>query len=220
MHMKCNMVFPALVAVGLTACDTMTRPINSSGDFDPLRPPGSGSNHIAANAVVFSAGQFVRAILDNTAFFKTKPTGDADANKLLPRGTSMKVISTSGSFVKVELDSGEVGFVPTVMVEDPKAVPGASSNNPGEFQVYPPVGPYGAPLPQVNPAEQPPGGAIPTIIDPEAPASTVPIAPVSPMKDNFAAPEPPKTGSTPLPPNDEDLKAHKKPEEPAPKIEH
>ena len=41
----------------------------------------------------FAAGQFVRAVMDNTAFFKERPKGDADADKLLARGTSMKVIS-------------------------------------------------------------------------------------------------------------------------------
>ena len=80
--------------------------------------------------------------MDNTAFFKNRPKGDADADKLLVRGTSMKVISTADSYVKVELDSGEVGFVPSVMLEDPNAAAHgtASRCNPDEFQVYPPVG--------------------------------------------------------------------------------
>ena len=65
----------------------------------------------------FSAGQFVRACVDNTAFYLKRPKGDADADKLLRRGASMKVISASGDYLKVELDSGEVGFVPPVMVE-------------------------------------------------------------------------------------------------------
>jgi hypothetical protein len=216
--MKRNMALLALALASLTACDTMNRPLNSSGDFDPLRPPGSGSNLAAASAVAFSAGQFVHASMDKTAFFKNKPNGDADADKLLSRGTSMKVISTSGSFLKVELDSGEVGFVPTVMVEDPKALPGSSTTNPGEFQVYPPLGPGVAPLPQVTPAEQPPGEAIPTIIDPEAPASTAPIAPVKPMPETFPATEEPKP-SAPLPPNEDDIKKGGKAAEATPKIE-
>jgi hypothetical protein len=105
---------------------------------------------------------------------------------MLARGTSMKVISVNDSYVKVELDSGEVGFVPSVMVEDPTAVLSAPAVNPTEFQVYPPLDANGLPLPSVNPAEKPPEGAIPTVIDPEAPAS----------------------GSAPLPPNGEETEGN------------
>lgn len=186
--MKRASVFSSVIVLGLAACDTMTRPI-TSGDFDPLRPPGSGSSNIKPSGS-FVAGQFVRAAVNNTAFFKTRPKGDADANKLLTRGTSMKVISHSDSYVKVELDSGEVGFVPAVMLEDPNAAQGAPVTHPGEFQIYPPLDANNQPFPAVTPAEKPPEGAIPTVIDPEAPAE----------------PElsKPKKGPAPLPPNGEE----------------
>jgi len=167
----------------------MTRPI-TSGDFDPLRPPGSGSNSNLKAGGSFVAGQFVRAAVNNTAFFKTRPKGDADATKLLTRGTSMKVISHSDSYVKVELDSGEVGFVPSVMLEDPSAPPNTPRTNPGEFQIYPPLDGNNQPFPAVTPAEKPPEGAIPTVIDPDAPAVSGPLKP--------------KTGPAPLPPNGEE----------------
>ena len=199
--MKCTSAFPVVIVLGLAACDTMNRPI-TSGDFDPLRPPGSTSTPSTTSGPVFTAGQFVRAAMDNTAFFKNRPKGgDVDADKLLVRGASMKVISTSDSYVKVELDSGEVGFVPSVMVEDPNAVSGAPAVNPGEFQVYPPVGGFAQPLPPVPSGELPPEGAIPTVIDPEAPAATSPVPPVTPTTETFPAP---------LPPNGEELNAEKK----------
>ncbi len=182
----------------------MNRPI-TSGDFDPLRPPGADQAGPLANDVVFAAGQFVRAAMDNTAFFKIRPKGDGDADKLLARGTSMKVISSSESYVKVELDSGEVGWVPTVMLEDPNAAaPGGAFDapNPGEYQVYPPVGAYGDALPQVMPGELPPEGAIPTVIDPEAPSSPAPIPAATVPGEAFPAPE--KPAPKPLPPNGEE----------------
>jgi hypothetical protein len=218
--MKRILVIPAVIVLGLTACDTMNRPI-SSGDFDPLRPPGSNSTLSTATGPSFKAGQFVRATMDSTAFFKTRPKGDGDADKLLPRGTSMKVISTSDSYVKVELDSGEVGFVPAIMLEDPNAAANAPAANPNEFQVYPPLGGYGQPLPTVPTGEMPPEGAIPTVIDPEAPATTTPVPPVAPTTDTFPAPAvEPKTGPAPLPPNGEEEKeAEKKPAEETPKLE-
>ncbi|MCX6866493.1 MAG: hypothetical protein NTV46_09800, partial [Verrucomicrobia bacterium] len=167
--MKRASAFSSVIVLGLAACDTMNRPI-TSGDFDPLRPPGSGSYSTIKASGSFVAGQFVRAAVNNTAFFKTRPKGDADADKLLTRGTSMKVISHGDSYVKVELDSGEVGFVPAVMLEDPNAAQGGSVTHPGEFQIYPPLDGNGQPFPAVAPTEKPPEGAIPTVIDPEAPA--------------------------------------------------
>ena len=185
----------SVVALGLTACDTMNQPI-TSGDFDPLRPPG-GNMPTTNTGAVFPAGQFVRAAMDNTAFFKTRPKGDMDADKLISRGTSMKVISSSDSYVKVELDSGEIGFVPAVMLENPNAAARTNVTNPGEFQVYPPLGNDSLPLPTVTPGGQPPEGSIPTVIDPDAPAVTEP----------FAAPPEPKTAPAPLPPNGEESKS-------------
>ncbi len=167
----------------------MNRPI-TSGDFDPLRPPGSDSNLAAPAGPAFSAGQFVRASMDNTAFFSNRPKGDADASKLLSRGASMKVISTDDSYVKVELDSGEIGYVPSIMLEDANAVLSAPAVNPDEFQVYPPVDGSGLPLSPVAPVEMPPDGTIPTVIDPEAPQV-----------------EPQSTELPPLPPNGEEADA-------------
>ena len=203
--MKCTLVFPAVIVLGLAACDTMNRPI-SSGDFDPLRPPGSGNEPSGAEVAVFTAGQFVRAAMENTAFFKNRPKGDGDADRLLARGTSMKVVSHAGSYVKVELDSGEVGFVTAVMLEDPSASQATTPVNPGEFQVYPPLGgAYGEPIPPVDPAALPPEGAIPTVIDPEAPSTVAPTPEAMPPAESSPAPVEPQAGPAPLPPNGEEL---------------
>lgn len=170
----------------------MTGPVTQGG-YNPLLPAGGGNVTSPTTITTFSAGQFVRASMDNTAFFKTRPKGEADADKLLTRGTSMKVISTSDSYLKVELDSGEVGFVPSVMLEYPNAAAQVPITAPGEYQVYPPLpgSGIGQPLPVVDPAGMPPEGAIPTVIDPDAPAATAPVAPVTPLTDQFAAPVPP-----------------------------
>ena len=190
--MKCIPAISALAVLSLAACDTMTGPITRGG-YDPLLPAGSSNAPTQTVGPAFSAGQFVRASMDNTAFFKTRPSGDADADKLLKRGTSMKVISTANSYVKVELDSGEIGFVPSVMLEDPNAAPQTLTTNPGEYQVYPPLpgSGVGQPLPTLDPAGLPPEGAIPTVIDPDAPANTTPVPPVSPTTDTFPTPVPP-----------------------------
>lgn len=168
--MKHYTVCAAAVVFGLASCESMNRS-HFSGEFDPLSTPGSGGPRLAASGPAFKTGGFVSAFMDNTAFFSKRPQGDADADKLLPRGTSMKVISADDSYVKVELDSGEVGWVPTVMVEDPSAaaVTGGEFDaaNPNEIQVYPPVPGFGGITEPPLPGEAPPEGAIPTVIDPE-----------------------------------------------------
>ncbi len=155
-------------ALSLVACESLNAPLNSSGSYDPLNAPGSGMNNATSYGSGIYPGQFVSANIPNTAFYKKKPKGSEDADKLLTLGTNMKIVSDDGSYIKVELDSGEVGWVPTVMV--------SSSNSnlapvDGAYQVYPPL-PYAGgaePLPLLDPNGQPPGGSIPTIIDPNAP---------------------------------------------------
>lgn len=210
--MKYLPVFSAISALGLAACGNMSGPISNSGDFDPLLAPGSGTATNLVSGSTFVAGQFVSASMDNTAFFRSRPKGDGDADKLLSRGTSMKVISTSGSYVKVELDSGEVGFVPAVMLEVPGSGPAADMqmDGPGEFQVYPPVGGSVEPLPIIDPAGLPPEGSIPQVIDPEAPVLEAPVleapvleAPLSPSVEEAPAPVEAEK-PVPLPPNGEE----------------
>jgi hypothetical protein len=227
--MKCIPVVSAIAVLGLVACDSMTGPL-TSGDFDPLRPPGGNVSKPSLTASsAFKAGQFVRTSIDNAAFFKSRPKGNTNADKLLKRGASMKVISSSGSYVKVELDSGDIGFIASVVLESSDAAaPQPQGIAPGQYQVYPPLPGFGGgtplpssgigePLPPLDPKGLPPEGAIPTVIDPETPATNVPLPSVTPTTETFptpapsAAPEPtpiplvePKVGSTPLPPNGEE----------------
>lgn len=195
--MKCLPAISAIAALGLVACDTMSSPITNGG-YNPLGAPGGsmGANIVTANT--FKAGQFVKTSMDNTGFYRSRPNGNANADKLLPRGTSMKVVTTSGSYVKAELDSGEIGFVPTVMLEDPKAAASVPVINPGEYQVYPPLPGAGEPLPTVDPAGLPPAGSIPTVIEPDDPGKPQPAPVVTPSSETF--PTPPVQESVPLPP--------------------
>lgn len=188
--MKYIPVLSLSVALALVACDTMNRPLTSSGSFDPLAAAGGGGSSVnTVSGPSFKPGQFVRSSIDTTAFFSQRPKGDADADKILPRDTQMKIISTDASYVKVELDSGEVGFVPSVMVYDPNApVAGISGDN---YTVYPPAGDASAPLPVFDASGLPPAGSVPPVIDPStpvfdpnAPGATAPVpsAPAPPAE--------------------------------------
>jgi hypothetical protein len=226
-HLSKMALVSGVAAIGLAACGTSNGP-TAFGMADPLRAPGADATPSSIETEGFSAGQFVRACVDNTAFYLKRPKGDADADKLLRRGASMKVISASGDYLKVELDSGEVGFVPPVMVEG--SADGANSSdsypiNPKEIQLYPPLPGDTQPLPPISAGEQPPSGAIPTVIDPEepSPASAPPIAAPDPTPPNPAAPSAPQanaSGVTPAAPtaNSKELEEMKrKAEELAPK---
>lgn len=174
----------ASLALALVSCETGE--LNTGGSFDPLSAPGSGRS-IPTAATGLRPGSFARTLTDNAAFFSKRPKGDAQADRQLPANTEVKVISDDGSFVKVELNSGEVGFIPSVLVSDQSAADPATS--PDAIQVYPPVPgtlPTGVPDPSIP--------TIPPVIDPEAPA--IPDVPPVPVEE--APPVPPP--STPLPP--------------------
>ena len=65
--MKTISLLSAAAALGLVASDNMTSPM-SSGNFNPLLPPGSGVRMTDAPATL-KPGDHVRAIVDSTAFF-------------------------------------------------------------------------------------------------------------------------------------------------------
>ena len=118
-HMKAPVILvsgtASLFLVSCGAFKNMNRPL--SGDFDPLSTPGSSSTSAAAVVTpTYKPGEWVETAMANAAFFKAIPTGSASADKVLPLATPMKVVSTKDTYVKVELDSGEVGYVPEIMV--------------------------------------------------------------------------------------------------------
>jgi hypothetical protein len=207
--MKAFMVIAGLLCLILAACESLNEPISSSG-FDPLRPPGSEFSSGTSSEATYKPGEFVTAAINNTAFYFKKPRGEEDADKLLKQGTQMKVVAESSSFLKVELDSGEVGFVPTLMISLPlnEMIPVE-----GIYEVYPPLPDVGGvePLPLVDPSELPPDGSIPTIIDPDAPVdNTTPtldtVPDIKPAEEEKKVEDKPK----------EEVKPEVKPEEPKP----
>jgi len=163
------------VAIAMAACNSMNSPVTSSS-FDPLRPPGTSLQPASASyGPELSPGQFVSANIPNTAFFKNKPKGSEDADKVIALGTQMKIIEMDSNYVKVELDSGEVGYVPSVMVSSTDMTSPDLLPLDGAYQVYPPLpGGYPTePLPVIDPGGLPPDGSIPAIIDPDAPVTDI-----------------------------------------------
>jgi hypothetical protein len=186
------LLVPGLAAAGaLVSCDTMSGPI-SSGSFDPLLPPGTDSSpDIIEPTAGVVPGQIAVVALDNAGFFNAKPSGEGDPDKLLAAGTQLKVVSTEGSYLKVELENGQVGFIPAVMVDDPNAVP-----SPNEVQIYPapPPGSADVPIIPLEPSspddpEAPAPDELPSVIEPEDDTSPSELPPV-PDDPDAATPPP------------------------------
>lgn len=167
--MKCRFVPLSALSLLLAACQS-GGPIQSN--FDPLDAAGGFGAQANVVSSGYRPGDFVKSVTPNTGFFKKRPSGEADADKLLSAGVAMKVISDDGSFVKVELDSGEVGYVSSVQVmgEDETSSGGLSGS---EFQVWPPVE---GTIPLEGAAEaEPEVPTVPTEIDPDAPVEVPPL---------------------------------------------
>jgi len=167
--MKALATLTSCAVLAIVSCENMNS-VDSSGGFDPLQTPGAqlANENITAPPRI-RPGQFVVAAINNTAFYNQRPGPEAEADQLLKRGTSMKVISTSGSLLRVELDNGEIGFVPSVMVQDPNAMP--TDFNPSidprrPADLYPSIldpEPF-VPLPEGLPSD-----VLPDVIEPELP---------------------------------------------------
>ncbi|MGB1259927.1 MAG: hypothetical protein ACPG6P_07805, partial [Akkermansiaceae bacterium] len=135
-------LFPFLFA----SCDNFNKPLGDGGGYNPLDPPGSQGIAVADTdpyGSMFTPGTFLQTVSPNTAFFAKYPTGNDQPAKTLADFTDVKVISSKGSYVKVEIvDSGEVGFVPGVMLGEkrsPQEVPVTPA--PGEVPVTPGAAP-------------------------------------------------------------------------------
>ena len=155
--MKWHLLVLGSCAFALSSCETGG--LVTQGEFDPLVAPGSGRTAVATRSG-YKPGAFVRTNMDNVAFFASRPKGDATAEKTLAGNTEMKVISDDGNYVKVELNSGEVGYVPNIQVTDQQESAGLGpAGSPNEIQLYPPA--PDSVVPMVDPTAPPP----PTVID-------------------------------------------------------
>lgn len=88
----------------------------------------------------------------NSTFFKQIPKGNATADQVLGAGTPMKVITAQGTYVKVELESGDIGFVPEMMVATqavPSDVPIVPVIDPSIIGPPPVDGEFVAPDPEI-----------------------------------------------------------------------
>ena len=174
----------------------------------------STSSTVDASAARYSAGQWVETSMANATFFTQIPKGNATANQVLEAGTPLKVVSAQGTYVKVELESGDVGYVPEMMVAEQAVatdVPIVPLIDPSIIGPPPVDGQYIAPEPEI-PGLGMEGAPSFSIPDPEVAPDAAPDT--APAPDNDAdgddiAPEPEipslEEGDVPPPPEVEGI---------------
>lgn len=109
------------VSLTLVSCD-FNQPLPNNAAYNPLNSLGVGDSAglADANGPSFAAGTFLQTNTSMAAFYTNFPRPGEQPNKSLANLTDVKVISTKGSYVKVEvmssLDAGSVGYIPAVML--------------------------------------------------------------------------------------------------------
>ena len=102
----------------------------------------------------YTPGQWLETTLPSTAFFHSI-SANGQPSKTLPMGTVLKVISTEGTYVQVELESGDVGYVPAIMVAERPAAGQVPIVPLGPDDFVPPPVPGLGPIPGVGSAPEP-----------------------------------------------------------------
>lgn len=104
------------------------------------------------------AGQFVRTVDEKAPFYRFPPLAEAKPDLWLPRHTAMKLILPTPGHSKVELDTGEVGYISSDLLE-------AFDEGGGSPDESGPALPPGPTLPDQNPV-QPIKPLPPPVLDP------------------------------------------------------
>lgn len=139
----------------LVSCD-FNQSLPGNDAYNPLDAPGGGADLALADPYgpSYSAGSFLQTITPMAAFYNNFPKGSEQPNKTLANYTDVKVISTKGSYVKVEVvNTGAVGYVPSVMLGEkrsPNEVPVTAA--PGSIPVTPGIAPQPE-IPDIQPPE-------------------------------------------------------------------
>lgn len=193
--MKSSTLLPFAAALSLASCgqiaSSLQQPITS--DYNPLDGPSAPSlrnRSFQPTGPTYQPGEWVETAMPNSTFFFKIPRGNASADQVLSKGSPLKVISTKGSYVKVELEGGSVGYVPAIMVAEPST---AADTTP--FLPPPPSSPLQrstddfAPPSVPNVAPSPLNGDGSSLIPPPSSANEPSFTPAAPATPNRSAGE-------------------------------
>jgi len=178
------------------ALKSVQQPLSNDGSFDPLNAPGSQPSQAASSSsnsfsapttTSYTPGQWVETSMPNTTFFRVIPKGNATADKVLQAGVPLKFISSKGSYVNVELDSGQVGYIPEIMVIERTEASTVSAPS------APPLPPVEDTIPTSGPVDPP------SVLPPAPDDSASSVLPDIPTIPNEAPVIPPVQSTPPAP---------------------
>ena len=168
------------------SCGNMASSRNFDPSIDPLDSPGSQRRGEASNdGPRYVPGSYVEVTDTNAGLYRRFPDEEVQPSLQLALGTQLKVLRERGSYLRVETESGEIGFVPAIMVSD-----GIAASNPalpeGTTVPVTPVDPAD-PLDPASSASLPSAGNIPFVApEPE-------VAPISAERSEAPVPAPAPT---------------------------
>ena len=112
--MKQSRFYP-LLAVGCLAVSScgLVSSINQpiSGGYDPLDSPGSGTaatEAVEETGPTYAPGQWLETTVPSAALYSRVPRRGDQPYRTLGIGTPLRVLSTEGTYVRVELASGGI----------------------------------------------------------------------------------------------------------------
>lgn len=182
--MDLRIILPVVAGLSLTSCSQIASSLNAplTSDYSPLDGPSvnyDSRSRVQPTGPSFTPGEWVETVMPNGTFFDRIPRGSAAADQVLPLASPMKVIATKGSFLKVELENGSVGYIPIIMVALP-----SNSGDTTPFLPPPPTSPLqrSAPSSLSSEAPAPLGTETESLIPPPTtltPTTAPEIAPVT-----------------------------------------
>ena len=159
-------------------------PISDSG-YNPLDKPGSRAfasrstladasteSSVNSNDHGFNNGDIVEVVIPNTALFAKVPKAGDRYKKVLNVGDSLRVVGGEKDFIKVVTESGETGYVSSVMVVTQGFLTqGSNVTKVDSYEL--PIIPDVAPEPEVKGIGEP--DVAPNIVPAEVPSISAPI---------------------------------------------
>lgn len=119
-----KILLSSLLSFAAVSCSSINLSESLDDANDPLNSPlsnvktantqNSGNGYSSSQS--FSAGTWVETAMPDAGFYKKYPRFGGKPTKDLPVSTIGKVISTKKSYTKIELNSGEVGYVSSIML--------------------------------------------------------------------------------------------------------
>ncbi|MFK7909139.1 MAG: hypothetical protein AB8F34_00910 [Akkermansiaceae bacterium] len=185
-----SLILPVGACIGMVSCESLNKPLSGSDSFNPLDGPGTAvaAENSDPYGPAFTPGTFLQTVSPSTSFFKAYPKDNDQPTKILADYTDVKVVSSKGSYVKVEVvDTGDVGYVPSVMLGEkraPEDIPdsGSPTDVPGEV----------APDPVAPSIEPPTASGVAPAAPATDPAADTPSAPATAPEPKSKGIEPPK----------------------------